>query len=314
MKKEEMLNHFFQYEGETFYANYYPKNTDNIIVTFQAYDKNVIRRNKYGWGVRFLIEKDISILAIRPKENNWYRGEDLLDFMESDFIGEMLSAYKRHLFSGESMGGFAALVFSSIVAHSEVLAFNPQSTLNKDVVTWKIRFKEALEQDWTGRFSDANKLHLHKVFLVYDYYNDIDRMHAARIGGDEVKHLHLNHVGHSVTTSLVEARLLKNIMTMFLENCLNDTGFKAIQKSMKNLKSYQKKKIEYLIGCKRYNDAIVTSNEFKNLPDFANIFRDNAIKLEKENPVIAQKLMEQAYQIRQGPFIKEKLEEYRKKN
>ncbi len=144
MKKENPLNNFFQYEGDTFVANYYPKNTENIIITFQSYNKNNNQQNKIGWGVKFLIDKNISIMAINPKVNNWYRGKDLQDFMELNFFTELLAKYQRHLFAGGSMGGFGALVFSSIVKNSEVLAFNLQSTVNKELVPWKNRYKDAL--------------------------------------------------------------------------------------------------------------------------------------------------------------------------
>ena len=308
MDKKDLLNNFFQYKGESFIADYYPKNTDSIIVTFKTYNKRRPHQQaEMGWNINFLIDKNISIIAIIPKTNNWYRGKDLQDFMESKFFKGLLAKYRRHLFAGTSMGGFGALVFSSIVNDAEVLVFSPQSTICKDI---DVRCDEAFKQDWTGNFSDASKLYLNKVFIIYDYFNEIDRKHAARIVGANVTHLHFNYVGHSVMGFMQDANVFNDLITLFLNNNLNTNSFKIIKESRKSSKKYQLKKIDYLIKHGYYDQAIILSDTFEKRYDLADVYRDNAIRLEKEDIKTSLKLMEHAYKIRKGNFIKTKLESY----
>jgi hypothetical protein len=301
---------YIEYEKDTFIAKYYQKKSKYIIITFMYKDENVDEyKNQPGWGVEALLKEDISILAIIPKYNNWYRGDDLHDFFESKLVVNIFKKYTRHLFVGASMGGYGALVFSSIIKDSEVLAFNPQSTLDTDIIPLKlIRDKSSLNENWKSRYSDANKLYLNKVFIIYDNYNTIDKMHADRIIGKEIVHLKYNNVGHKIPEKLQEAKILKPIMKMFVDGKLNQESFNKLKDARKKFKNYQTNILDYLLKNKQYDKAIELSLRFGKTHDLADGFRDTAIHLEDEDVHTSLKLMQHASNIRpRGPLIQKKI-------
>jgi len=271
------MKNSFTYEKDTFIAKYYPKNSDTIIVTFYPATPDVHDfKNKTGWGANFIATKDVSLLAIIPKKNNWYRGKDLHDFLESKLISNLLKQYDRHLFVGGSMGGYAALVFSSIVKNAEVLAFNPQSTLQVQLVPWEDRYPKPIGKEWEGRFNDTHSLYLNKVFLMYDHYFDKDRKHAQRVNAKSITYLHFNNVGHRIPIHLKNLNQLKPMLDMFIEGTLSQENFKPIKESRKNLQVYQENLIKYYLQQNAYDEAIKVNLQYNNVYD--HLFQDKGIE------------------------------------
>ncbi|NQW13020.1 MAG: hypothetical protein HQ479_02025 [Rhodobacter sp.] len=137
----------------------------------------------------------------------------MFDYLEGLRNSGFFKQFRHVVFTGTSMGGYAACAFCSLSPGSTVLAYSPQSTLAKDLVPWEKRFNRGRQQDWSGRYRDCTELtsEASKVYLCYDPYMAGDKAHADRYSGQNIVHLHSNYVGHKTVVFFRRAGILKNI-------------------------------------------------------------------------------------------------------
>jgi predicted acylesterase/phospholipase RssA len=63
----------------------------------------------------------------------------LFDYLEGLRNSGFFKQFRHVVFTGTSMGGYAACAFCSLSPGSTVLAYSQQSTLAKDLVSWEKR-------------------------------------------------------------------------------------------------------------------------------------------------------------------------------
>lgn len=65
---------------------------------------------------------------------NWYRDAALITRLERLRDDGFFRGYGRVIFSGASMGAFAACAFAPLAPGCTIIAYSPQSTLHPDVI------------------------------------------------------------------------------------------------------------------------------------------------------------------------------------
>lgn len=114
----------------------------------------------------------LSVLGIMASRRDWYRNEDTSHLIIRLRDAGLFKGFRRVVFIGASMGGFAALAYAPLVPGAIVLAFSPQTSLAPAVVPFEKRYKYAARKwDWeTPTFRDAAEgiATLSEVYLVYD--------------------------------------------------------------------------------------------------------------------------------------------------
>ena len=142
----------------------------------------------------------LSLLGIMASRKDWYRNEDGAALISALREAGLFARFRRVVFVGASMGGFAALAYASLVPGAAVLAFSPQSTLVKKLVPFERRYRYAMRKwDWESpAHLDAAEAGRdgREVTLVYDPFVKEDRLHAARIAGSGVRHVKVPMMGH----------------------------------------------------------------------------------------------------------------------
>ena len=193
-----------------------------------------------AWGDKFYGENGWSSLGILSFDANWYRDEVLFDYLEDLRDRGFFARFRRVVFTGTSMGGYAAAAFCSLAPGATVLAYSPQSTLKKDLVPWERRFNRGRQQDWSGRYADAAALTgtAERVYLCYDPYMAGDRAHAARFSGDNIVHLHSNYVGHKTVVFMRRAGILKEVTRLCVTGEMTEARFNALYRSRRKLPWY----------------------------------------------------------------------------
>jgi pimeloyl-ACP methyl ester carboxylesterase len=218
------------------------RQSDTLVVTFEFAGKPLVRPDgdRYGWGSDFMLKQGYSCLFVKPKKVDWYRNQSLIDFF--DFISStgFFEQFQKVIFIGGSMGGYAALAFSSLVPNSTVIALNPQVSLGSHIVPWENRFPVGRAQSWDGRYADASleaKV-AKQVWLVYDPFCVPDRLHADFLRFSNVHHCHIPFVGHRTPLWLKEMGILKDFMAMAIDGTLTDGHFHKLAKKRRVLKHY----------------------------------------------------------------------------
>ena len=155
-----------------------------LLVTFDNLS-NVNDRSpaRLPWAYKFGRDNQVSHLGVYAHLSNWYRDAGLIEKMQKMAEEGFFDGYERCVFTGSSMGAFAALTFGRLAKGAHVLAFNPQSTLDEALVPWEERYQTGRRQDWSLPLSDAADgiADLEKAFVFYDPYFEPDRRQTERL-------------------------------------------------------------------------------------------------------------------------------------
>ena len=239
--EDGLTPHRQQYHLENYTVDFHDQQSKTLVVTFEYAGKPDYRPNmdRLGWGVDWLTRQGHSVLAVKPLRTDWYRKKDLHHFLTGLRAGGFFDRFENVVFYGASMGGYAALAFSSLAPGCTVLALSPQVTLNPEMTAWDARFREGKQEDWGGQFvSGSDCSHAGRVFVVYDPMNKPDRIHAESVVGDNVVHLKFPAGGHLVASQLSQLRLLGAVFRSALDGSLSTLSFAKIARHRKSLISY----------------------------------------------------------------------------
>ena len=158
----------------------------------------------------------LSILGLLAHRKDWYRNPDTPALIIALRAAGLFDGFRRIVFTGASMGGYAALAYSALVPGSVVLAFSPQTSLAPAVTPFEQRYRYAARKwDWASpTFLDAaaSAPHAAEVHLVYDPFVPEDHAHAARVTGQHVNHIRVGHFGHRAIRNLKTAGLLQALV------------------------------------------------------------------------------------------------------
>lgn len=238
-KRSSLRGFYVNYEK--FAAVHVPRGNDVLMVTFDnlsAVNDDSLERE--AWGDKFFADNNWSSLGILSFDANWYRDDVLFDYLEGLQRQGFFKRFKKVVFTGTSMGGYAALAFCNLAPGATVLAYSPQSTLNEKLVPWEKRFNRGRKQDWSGRYGDAADLtsSADKVYLCYDPYMAPDKAHADRITGDNIIHLHSNYVGHKTVVFMRRAGILKAVTAMCVSGEMTANVYNDLYRARRKLPWY----------------------------------------------------------------------------
>ncbi|MEM6587648.1 MAG: hypothetical protein AAF641_04310 [Pseudomonadota bacterium] len=195
-----------------------------LMVTFDNLS-NVNDRDpaRLPWAYKFARDNLLCHLGVYAHLPNWYRDAALIEKMRDMASDGFFEGYERCIFSGSSMGAFAAMVFGQLAPNAHVMAFNPQSTLNTDLVPWEERYRTGRRQDWTLPLGDAAEAKVEKAFVFYDPYFEPDQHHVDRLlAGPVAENMTLMKCWFSNHKSAVFLRKIGALKPLMMEAAMGD--------------------------------------------------------------------------------------------
>ncbi|HSI57516.1 MAG TPA: hypothetical protein VLA16_08165, partial [Ideonella sp.] len=185
-------------------------------------------------------KRGLSVLGFNHRVNNWYRADDLHRLLRALRQQGFFRRYRRVMFYGGSMGGFAALAFAELAPGCTVLAHNPQTTLRPAETPWETRFEVAREQDWDGEFSDGaiGARSAARVYVSYDPFDLNDKRHVARLDSVNLVPLRVPMVGHQMPVWLLQMKLMGTVFDAALAGSLTTAGFHQLVRARFELPHY----------------------------------------------------------------------------
>lgn len=164
------------------HAAFYADGDDTLIVSFETVAEcratgpahkplGLIVAQANGWS-------NLSVIARAPR---WFRDTEVLDFFDAQIDEGFFESFKRVLFYGAGMSGYAACAFSLTAPGATVLAIAPHATLDPEIAPWERRFKWARRLDFRSRFGFAPDMldGSRNAFVLYDPSQRADSMHAT---------------------------------------------------------------------------------------------------------------------------------------
>ena len=224
--------------------------SDTLVVTFDNLSAvNNLSPQRAPWAYKVLRQQGCAHLGVLAHRKDWFREPNLITEMEAMRDQGLFRGYKRVIFTGTSMGGFAALAFSSLSPGARVLAFSPQSTLDEDIVPWETRFSMGRLRNWRLPFSDAafEIEAAEQVVVISDPNFDLDQRHVDRLTTPNVMKLKAWYSGHFSPVFLNRADLLKPVMTKMIEGTLTEDVFYRLYRGRRKLPWYKRSLEETLV-------------------------------------------------------------------
>jgi hypothetical protein len=182
-----------------------------------------------------LADFPVNAIYLRDLKHNWYlngmpgAGEDV-DGVYS-FLKKMVETHQpSKVFTlGASAGGFAALLYGSLLKADHILAFSPQTFMDKfhRFIYYDHRWKDREMQIYAG--NPSNRVYLDvkpyvkkyqgSVSLFYDKKHRLDFLHGRRIRkSKKVTHYNNDEGGHNLITRLRDSGKLK----LYLREIMNE--------------------------------------------------------------------------------------------
>ncbi|EAP78114.1 glycosyltransferase family 2 protein [Roseovarius nubinhibens] len=216
--------------------------SDRLLITFDNLS-NVGDESpeREPWGFKFASDEGLSHLGVMAHVSDWYRDEALINRFTSLARDGFFDGYERVVLAGVSMGGYAALVFSSLIPGAHVIAINPQSTLNPELVPWETRYENGRRQDWTLPLADAAELTATagRVNVFYDPYHELDQQHVDRLSGDNIHIYKCWFSSHKTAVFLRKIDALKPVMRHAIFDELEEREFYRLYRKRRNLPWYR---------------------------------------------------------------------------
>ena len=229
------------YSDDTFGVQMTTRSSDTLVVSFDnlsdVADSSLARNT---WGYPFYRDEGWSHMGVLAFEKHWYRDPRLFNFLEGQVQTGIFTQFRKVIFTGTTMGAYAATAFSALVPGCTVVALSPQSTLDKALVPWEDRFGAGRKQDWSGRYRDAAEGtgSAAAVYLIYDPYCAPDKAHADRFSGENIHHLHCWYTAHKSADLLRKLGILKDIMRAAADDTLTPAMFYKAYRARRQLPWY----------------------------------------------------------------------------
>lgn len=210
------------------------------------------------WAEKFVRGNGWSHLGVYARGPSWFRDPELIAHLEKLKDEGFFAQFERVALIGTSMGGFAALTFSSLSPGATVVALSPQSTLDDALVPWEGRFRKGAAHDWTLPYSDAaTQLDtLGQAYVVYDPFMKEDKDHVMRLPQDKLIHLRGFGFGHKTAVVLRRMDCLKPVMNDAITGTLDPKEFYKAAKARKDLYIYRIS-MEFYLESKGQHDRVL---------------------------------------------------------
>lgn len=219
----------------------YIERSDVLCVTFDNLDIAMNKRtDRRPWGFGFIEKQGWSMLGAMANGWTWYRDPWVIDQFDALKQSGFFRQFRQVIFYGASMGGYAALVFSAACPGATVIAFSPQSTLDKTLVPWETRYVSAWGYDYSGPYGDAaTTLHsARSISLFYDPYSELDKGHIDRLHGQNLRHYRCPFLGHRLGSLLQRMNVLQPMVLGAANHDLNQDQFHKLLQSRKSCRRY----------------------------------------------------------------------------
>ncbi len=216
---------------------------DTLVVTFDNLDIAMTKRDdRRPWGFEFIKKQGWSMLGVMANGWTWFRDPSVSDEFNKLQDDGFFAQFKRVVFYGASMGGYAAAAYCGAAKGATVFVISPQSTLDKSIVPWEMRYKKVWDRDFSGEYGDASIVSgdAENVHIMFDPYVAADAAHAARFTSDNVTLWRCPLMGHRLGSSLHQMGVLQTIAEKAINGTLDKMTFYKLLRKRHDFPRYQR--------------------------------------------------------------------------
>ena len=232
------------------------------------------------WAWKRLEPMGHSVLGVQSHAKDWFRQPTAPALLRGLEERGFFRRFRRVVLTGASMGGFAALNFAPLIPEARVLAFSPQSTMNKVIAPYEARFPFAVKRsNWEGMpFLDAAAAvpYIRRAVVVYDPFVPEDRAHAARLAGPNVQLLRVPFATHEAIRVVLKTGTFPLLINAMIENDGAGPEFWQAYRARRSVTKWQRAVLAAAANRGRHGLVIRAADAMlrlgKDLPDEETVF------------------------------------------
>jgi hypothetical protein len=204
-----------------------------------------------GWDM--VRTHDWSHLCLISDGDTWFRDPAVYALMDRLTDADWFDAFDRVLFYGAGPCGYAAAAFSVAAPGAQVLAVQPQATLDPRVTEWDARFVHMRRTSFSDRYGYAPDMldAAARAFVLYDPAEDLDAMHAALFTRPNVTKLRLPHMGNALQGDLIQMALLQDLLRAVAAGDLTVLKFARMSRARRDHPAYLRNLLGHLDAAHR---------------------------------------------------------------
>lgn len=181
-----------------------------------------------------------SHLCVIAEAEKWYRDRAVYGFFDRLVDDAFFEDFDRVVFYGAGMGGYAAAAYSVTAPGAQVVAIQPQATLDPEVTEWDPRFAQMRRLDFTDRYGYAPDMTegAGEVMVAYDPQRNLDAMHAALFTRPQTTKLRCRNLGPNVELELARMGILDEMLTLACQGRLDAAAFNRLYRARRGHQPY----------------------------------------------------------------------------
>ena len=218
-----------------------------------------------------------SVLGVQSHAKDWFRAPTAPALLKQLQDLGFFERFRKVVLMGASMGAFAALNYAPLIPGSTVLAFSPQSTMNKTIAPFEKRFPFSVRKsNWEGMpFLDAAAAipYIHRVVMLYDPFVPEDKAHAARMSGPNVEQLKIRHATHEAIRVVLKSDAFYPLLQGVVESDGASPAFWRAYRGRRDVRKWLRAFIERLDGTGRPALTLAAGTRILTIKDMAVVER-----------------------------------------
>lgn len=199
----------------------FEKKGEVLVVSFQQRlpENSDFSGKQKGFSENFLNKNKINHILVLIKENHWYQVSTVESMIESLKRDYDYKKAKRIVLYGQSMGGYACLLFNQHFNEADILAISPLYSNDSKLMPQEKRW----ESDRLNFRCEVNMPQLIKgkrnIWVLFDP-NSPDNHHVERLddSAEEIFKVPLPFSGHPSSVYLSDLGLLSSFSLSFIKN------------------------------------------------------------------------------------------------
>lgn len=248
---------FYQKLGQKHHAIFI-KRKPTLLVTFETIGgMRALSSLSHPLGWEMVRTYDWSHLCIASEGDTWFRDPDVYTLFDQLIDEGFFDEFDQVIFYGAGPGGYAAAAYSVASPGAQVIAVQPQATLDPSVAEWDDRFTDMRRTDFTSRFGYAPDMldAADNAFVLYDPKVQLDAMHASLFTRSNVVKLRMRHMGLALQSELLQLDQLETLLSLAAEEKLTTLSFAKLLRARRDHRPYLKTLLAILDADNR--DALI---------------------------------------------------------